>query len=148
VCWSKILPAQGSSTRPQSISGYASRGAHKKEAGCKEDSVRLASHEPRLLVLSVGILLLSCLDAFLTLILLQVGGVELNPFMDFLIHRDIRLFVNVKILITAVSIVVLAAFNNLCLFWQVTVHHFLYGLFFLYATLAIYELNLLGSYSF
>src|SRR5512134_2537158 len=53
-------------------------------------------YEPWPLVASVVIILLSSLDAFLTLILLNHGAVELNVLMDWLIKVDIRTFAAVK----------------------------------------------------
>ena len=38
-------------------------------------------HHPWLFFLAVGTMLLSCIDAFLTLILIDLGMIEANPFM-------------------------------------------------------------------
>lgn len=64
-------------------------------------------HEPGILYLAVAILLLSCLDALLTLNLLAVGGEELNLFMDDMIGQGSDRFLLVKISLTSVSVVLL-----------------------------------------
>lgn len=66
-------------------------------------------HEPRILYLSLGVLLLSCTDALFTLNLLQVGADEANDFMASMLERGVDLFLAVKIGITATSLLVLAA---------------------------------------
>ena len=66
-------------------------------------------HESRFLYLTLGVLILSALDAVLTLNILSLGGVEVNPVMDYLIHTDIQLFVGVKMALTGAALVVLVA---------------------------------------
>ena len=66
-------------------------------------------HDSRFLYLTLGVLILSALDAVLTLNILSLGGVEVNPVMDYLIHTDIQLFVGVKMALTGAALVVLVA---------------------------------------
>ena len=54
------------------------RGARRREDA---DVIFVDWHHPWLFFLSVGIMLLSCTDAFLTLTLLQRGMIEANPVM-------------------------------------------------------------------
>lgn len=65
-------------------------------------------HEPRVLYLVLAILLISCADALFTLNLLAAGGEEVNVFMRLMIDHDVRLFLGVKIGLTAVGVIVLA----------------------------------------
>jgi len=66
-------------------------------------------HDSRFLYLALGVLILSAMDAVLTLNILSLGGVEVNPVMDYLIHTDIQLFVGVKMALTGAALVVLVA---------------------------------------
>ena len=45
-------------------------------------------HHPWLFFLAVGIMIMSCMDAFFTLQLLERGMVEINPVMDAVIKRS------------------------------------------------------------
>ena len=71
-------------------------------------------HEPRMLMWGVAILLLSCMDAYFTLLLLPYGAYEVNPLMRLLIETDYTLFIKTKIAITAFGVVFLIAHKN---FW-------------------------------
>ena len=62
----------------------------------------------------VAILLLSCMDAYFTLLLLPYGAYEVNPLMRLLIETDYTLFIKTKIAITAFGVVFLIAHKN---FW-------------------------------
>ena len=75
-------------------------------------------HHPWLFFLATGTMLLSCLDAFLTLQLLDNGAVEINPVMDSLIGRGTGSFAATKMLLTGGGILTLvflsrARFMNL-----------------------------------
>ena len=63
----------------------------------------------RLIVL---ILLLSVLDAFFTLLLIDHGAVELNPLMAFYLNIGPTPFVVVKYSLTSLSIFVLLVYSN------------------------------------
>jgi len=82
-------------------------------------------HEPRILYLSLCVLLLSCTDALFTLNLLQVGADEANVFMASMLERGVDLFVAVKIGLTATSLLVLAAVARRKFFRSYNVEHLL-----------------------
>jgi hypothetical protein len=88
-------------------------------------------YEPPLMFLAVGVVLLSCADAFLTLVLLDLGAVEVNAVMARLIEHDIALFAAVKIGLTALGVVVLVV-------------HFSFRLFRRFPVRALLSLCLLG----
>ena len=96
-------------------------------------------YKPALFFITVGILLLSCLDATLTLYLLSHGAVELNPFMALLIDINPRLFVIVKLGLTSIGLMLLLAHINFRIFQTVRVDHCLYLSLFIYIALASYE---------
>ena len=64
-------------------------------------------HEPRILYLALAILLLSCVDALFTLNLLHAGATEANLFMAKLLEHSVDKFLAVKIMMTALSIVIM-----------------------------------------
>lgn len=102
-------------------------------------------YEPWPLVASVVIILLSSLDAFLTLILLNHGAVELNVLMDWLIKMDIRTFAAVKLAITGLALIILVLHFNFQLYRVLPVRYLMYALMPLYALLIAHEISLLGE---
>jgi hypothetical protein len=102
-------------------------------------------YEPWPLIASVLIILLSCLDAFLTLILLGHGAVEMNTLMDWLIQKDIRTFATAKITVTGLALFVMVMHFNFNLYKVLPVRYLLYTLMLLYALLIAYEIRLLGE---
>ena len=60
----------------------------------------------------VAILLLSILDALLTLYLIDHGATELNPIMSYFIEHSPLLFMGAKYLLTCVGVVILLLFRN------------------------------------
>jgi hypothetical protein len=102
-------------------------------------------YEPWPLVASLVIILLSSLDAFLTLILLNHGAVELNILMDWLIRMDIRTFAAVKLALTGLALIVLVLHFNFHIYRVLPVRYLMYALMPLYALLIAHELSLLGE---
>jgi hypothetical protein len=102
-------------------------------------------YEPWPLAASVVIILLSSLDAFLTLILLNHGAVELNMLMDWLIKMDIRTFAAVKLAVTGLALIVLVLHFNFHLYKVLPVRYVMYALMPLYALLIAHEIILLGD---
>jgi hypothetical protein len=64
-------------------------------------------HHPWLLFLSLSIMVMCCADAFMTLMLIERGMVEVNPVMAYLLTQGITEFAVVKLALTGVGIVVL-----------------------------------------
>ncbi len=98
----------------------------------------------RLLVWTVGVVTFCVLDAFLTLQILDRGGIELNPFMAFLLGLGTATFVYVKYLVTALAVIVILFHVNHRLF-GLPVRHLLPAFFFFYAALIGYEAFLLSA---
>jgi hypothetical protein len=82
-------------------------------------------HEPRILYLGLGILLLSCTDALFTLNLLNAGATEANAFMASVLGQGVERFVAVKIGITAISVVILVTVARRKFFRSFSVEHLL-----------------------
>lgn len=97
------------------------------------------------LVATLLILLMCFADAFLTLILLENGAVELNIFMDWLIKRDVYTFTVAKMLITGLALFILVMHFNFRVYKLITVRYLMYALVPLYSLLIAYEINMLMS---
>ena len=100
-------------------------------------------YEPKLFVIAMAIILMSCLDALFTLKLLWMGGEEINWFMRSLLEHNAQLFLLVKYTITAVGVIFLVAFSRMSLFKVLRVRNVLVIMCGIYATLMLYELYLL-----
>lgn len=101
-------------------------------------------HEPWLLVVTLAILVASVLDALMTLELLRKGAVEVNPFMAVLIERDVGLFVNAKLALTGVGLILLVMHANFRIFRVIRISYILSISLMMYLGLTAYELVLLG----
>ncbi len=100
-------------------------------------------YESHLLCLIVGVLLLSCADALMTLVLLEMGGRELNGFMAMLIHIDVQLFAALKMAFTGAGLVFLVIHQHFQIFRRVRVNFVLRAVLLLYLLLVGYEFMLL-----
>ncbi|MGI9330339.1 MAG: DUF5658 family protein [Gammaproteobacteria bacterium] len=108
-----------------------------------EQEIFLDWHEPRVLYLALGILLMSCLDALFTLNILAGGGRELNGVMDKLIQADKNWFVAGKIAITGTGVVLLTIAVKRQFLGRVRVIRVLELFCAGYAALIVWELYLL-----
>jgi hypothetical protein len=100
-------------------------------------------HHPHWLGVAMLILLLSCADAFLTLMLIDRGAYEANPFMAPLIGGSPLTFTVVKVCLTGGGVVVLTLLARLRVFRRIPVSLILYGVLAAYAVLVLYETRLL-----
>lgn len=125
---------------------YGSVNPRRRRGRRAEDheQVFLDWHEPAVLYLVLGILLMSCADALLTLNLLHLGAREVNRLMDLLIVRDVGAFLAVKIGVTAVAVVVLGIAARRRLLGRLPVMHILKLLAAGYAALLGWELWLMA----
>ena len=96
-------------------------------------------------MVSLAIVLMSCLDAFFTLQLLAMGANEVNYFMKTLIESDISTFLTTKLLFTCSGVVFLTAMARYRLAGRLRVRRILEVLCGIYACLIIWELFLLAT---
>jgi len=99
-------------------------------------------HEPRILYLALGVLLLSCTDALFTLNLLNAGATEANAVMASILDQGMDRFVIVKIGFTAISVVILATTARRRFFRSFNVEHLLRVFFSVYILVICYEVYL------
>jgi hypothetical protein len=102
-------------------------------------------HHPQWLAVAILTLLLCSADAFLTLILLERGANEANPFMQPLVGGSPLVFTVVKLGLTSTGITVLILLAGARLFGRVPVSAILYAVLFAYAALVAYEFWLLET---
>jgi hypothetical protein len=100
-------------------------------------------HSAHLLAVSIGILLLCVVDAFLTLNLLQRGAIEVNPFMAGLIHRNVAMFAALKMAMTSIGIILMVYMARYRFMRLLQVEWVLYGVLIAYASLILYEISLI-----
>lgn len=96
-------------------------------------------HHPWLFFLSVGTMILSCLDAFMTLRLLEYGMVEANPIMASLLGQGTGIFAATKIMMTGTSILILVFLAKSRFLNRVRTGLILTFFFSCYACLVCYE---------
>jgi hypothetical protein len=92
-----------------------------------------------LLAVSVGILLLSATDAFLTSILLLHGADEMNPVMAVLVYRSVATFAALKMAMTGAGIVMMVFLARYRFMRLIRVEFILYAALTVYAWLIGYE---------
>lgn len=107
------------------------------------DGTYLDWHQSHLLYATVLTLLLSGLDAVLTLEILNRGGSELNWLMAVLIERDVQLFAAVKMALSGTALVVIGMHANFRVFRVLRAWHLIYLVLPMYVLLVGYEVHLL-----
>jgi hypothetical protein len=103
-------------------------------------------HDAHWLAAALIVLVLSVVDAFMTITLLRHGAVEANPLMAQLLAGGGPDFAYWKVGLTAFGVVVLTAFSRLRLFRTIPVGLVLYALGAGYIVLVAYEFQMLQRY--
>jgi len=96
-------------------------------------------HDSRWLAVALLIVILSCVDAFLTLTLLANGAYEANPVMAAFLDGSPQVFALAKIGLTSSGVLLLTAVARTRAFGRVPVGVVLYTVLLGYATLVAYE---------
>jgi hypothetical protein len=96
-------------------------------------------HHPWLFFLSVGIMLMSCLDAVMTLELIQRGMIEVNPVMAAMLAQGTTAFAASKMAMTGTSILTLVFLAKARFLNRFRAGLFLTFFFSAYACLICYE---------
>ena len=108
------------------------------------DVIFIDWHHPWLFFLAVGTMLLSCTDAFLTVVLLDLGMIEANPLMDMLLGQGTALFAATKMAFTGFGILTLVFLSKSRFLDRFRTGLILTTFFAVYACLVCYEIvNLL-----
>ena len=96
-------------------------------------------HHPWLFFLAVGIMLMSCLDAFLTLQLLDRGAIEINPVMAAVIGRSALSFAVSKFVLTGLGVLALVFLSRARFMNRIRTGLILTFFFSVYSVLVCYE---------
>lgn len=118
----------------------------RRRASRRDGELRIAGvdwHDPQWLAVAMLIVLFSCVDAFLTLTLMDRGAYEVNPFMAPLVGRSALAFALVKIGLTGGGVVLLTLLARMKAFGRVPVSLLLYTVLLGYGALLVYEFRLL-----
>jgi uncharacterized protein DUF5658 len=102
-------------------------------------------HSPHLLAVAISILLLSVVDAFMTLILLQGGADEVNPIMALVVYRSVAVFAALKMALTSLGVVFMVFLARYRFMRRLPVGWVLYGVLIAYTSLIGYEIHMLKS---
>jgi hypothetical protein len=93
-----------------------------------------------------AILILSVLDAVLTLIVIQRGAKELNPVMAFFLEHGTSTFIVAKYILTSVGVLILLIFKNVFLTrLKIYTHSLFPCVIFVFITVIAWELFLIYS---
>jgi hypothetical protein len=95
------------------------------------------------LAVAMLIVVLSCVDAALTLSLMSHGAYEVNPIMAPIVGGSPLVFTIIKVGLTAGGVVLLTLVARMKAFGKIPVGFLLYAVLIGYGTLVVYELKLL-----
>jgi hypothetical protein len=102
-------------------------------------------HHPQWLAIAMLIVVSSCIDALLTLMLVERGAYEANPLMAPLVAGSGLVFAGVKIGLTAGGVVLLTQLARIRAFGRISVGVLLYTVLVIYGALIAYEFGLLNA---
>ena len=120
-----------------------SRRKYHRRADESPDAQRDWYH-PRLFGLVVGIMLMSILDAFLTLKLISGGAVEANPVMAYFLGVGVPAFILSKMILTGGCTVILTALSSYLFLNRFLIGKLITISFIAYMVLISYELIMLN----
>ncbi len=100
-------------------------------------------HHPWLFFLATGIMLMSAMDAFMTLQLLDRGAVEINPVMAAVIGKSTLAFATTKMAVTGICVLALVFLSRAQFMNRIRTGLVLTIFFSFYAVLVCYEFVLL-----
>jgi hypothetical protein len=96
-------------------------------------------HAAHLLALSIGILLLSAADAFMTVTLLSRGAIEVNPVMALVVYKSAALFAGLKMGMTSVGVLTMVILARYRFMRVLRVELVMFAIFIGYLVLLGYE---------
>lgn len=127
--------------------GFMRSRRRDKRRELEEEPLFTDWHHPWLFFLATGTMLLSCVDAFFTLQLLNNGAVEINPVMNAMIGHGTASFAATKMLLTGSGILTLVFLSRARFMNRMRTGLILTVFFTFYACLVCYEfVYLLADY--
>ena len=119
--------------------GFTRSRRHAVRRDIDSEVLFLDWHHPWLFFLAVGTMIFSCLDAFMTLQLLQHGMYEANPVMAAIMSHSTTAFAASKMALTGVGIMMLVFMAKARFMNRVRTGLILTAFFLFYACLVCYE---------
>jgi hypothetical protein len=102
-------------------------------------------HATHLWAVSIGILILCVVDAFLTLRLMSLGAVEVNPFMALFVGGNAAVFAGLKMAITGIGVALMVLLAGYRFMRVLRVDVILYCILMAYVILIGHEVGMLRS---
>jgi hypothetical protein len=137
----------GVDRRKRNLNAYVYGGLYPRRMGGRRREDQLYPiidwHSPRVLALVIAILGLCTMDGVLTIILVQHGATEANPFMALFVPHDLGAFAFVKLGLTAMGLMIMVACSRMRLMRVIPGETLLYAVLVAYGLLIGYELWLL-----
>jgi len=121
------------------ILGFVRSRRRRSRRGSEGEPLYTDWHHPWLFFLAIGTMLLSSLDAFFTLQLLELGAIEINPVMAAVIGHSTSLFAVSKMLLTGIGILLLVFMSRARFMNRLRTGLILTTFFAFYACLVCYE---------
>lgn len=119
--------------------GYTRSRRHATRRDGEVEPIYTDWHHPWLFFLATGIMVMSSLDAFFTLQLIDMGAYEANPVMAALLERSTTSFAVSKMLMTGFGILALVFLARAMFMQKFRTGLFLTAFFAVYASLICYE---------
>ena len=119
--------------------GFARSRRHATRRDGEAEPIFTDWHHPWLFFLATGIMVMSSMDAFFTLQLIELGAYEANPLMAALLERGTTSFAVSKMLLTGFGILALVFLARAMFFQRFRTGILLTAFFGVYATLICYE---------
>lgn len=137
----------GSERRRRTLFAYLYGGHRPRRLNGRRDADLIYPfidwHSPRVLALALGILGLCVADGVLTVVLIQHGATEENPFMALFVPANLGLFAAIKLGLTAGSLFIIVACSRMKLLRRYPVEGLMYIVLLGYVALITYELEML-----
>jgi len=121
------------------VFGFCRSRRRSTRRGAEGEPLYTDWHHPWLFFLATGTMLLSCMDAFFTLQLIDRGMVEINPVMAMMIGQGTVQFAASKMLLTGLGILILVFLSRSRMFNLMRTGLVLTVFFSVYACLVCYE---------
>ena len=111
---------------------YGQRQTIRREVD-RQRLIWVDKYSPALFILILIVVLLSIVDAILTLFLVNKGATEINPIMAYCLSLGPSMFVLAKYALTCISVLVLLVLSNVFIFrikiYAKTIFHYIIGVF-------------------
>jgi len=123
---------------------YKSRRRGERRGDHSNDNTYVDIHGPYVSMAVIAVMLLCVMDAFFTLMLIERGSSELNPFLAWMLELDTTWFYASKYLITAVCVLWVVMHKHFD-FFGFKARHILVGTIACYVMLVTYQVSMLAE---